>query len=215
MPSNYLILCCFLLHLPSTFPSNRVFSNELAVHIRWPKNWSFSIMSSNEYSGLISFKTGWFDFLAVQGTLKSFLQHYSLKTLILWCSAFFMVKLSHLHMTTEKTIVLTIWNFVAKVMSLLSNTLYRFVIPFLPRTNHLLISWLQSPSTVILEAKKWISVTASTFSSSICHEVSKSGKLSSVHRTGKDQLSFQSQRKAVPKNAQTTAQLHSSHTLVK
>ena len=215
MPSNYLILCCFLLHLPSTFPRNRIFSNELAVQIRWPKNWSFSIMSSNEYSGLISFKTGWFDLLAVQGTLKSFLQHYSLKTLILWCSAFFMVKLSHLHMTTEKTIVLTIWNFVAKVMSLLSNTLYRFVIPFLPRTNHLLISWLQSPSTVILEAKKWISVTASTFSSSICHEVSKSGKLSSVHRTGKDQLSFQSQRKAVPKNAQTTAQLHSSHTLVK
>ena len=123
MPSKHLILCHPLLLLPSIFPSIRVFSSESALRIRWPKNWSFSIMSSNEYSGLISFKTGWFDLLAVQGTLKSFLQHYSLKTLILWCSAFFMVKLSHLHMTTEKTIVLTIWNFVAKVMSLLSNTL--------------------------------------------------------------------------------------------
>ena len=171
MPSNYLILCCFLLHLPSTFPSNRVFSNELAVHIRWPKNWSFSIMSSNEYSGLISFKTGWFDLLAVQGTLKSFLQHYSLKTLILWCSAFFMVKLSHLHMTTEKTIVLTIWNFVAKVMSLLFNTLSRFVIVFLPRNSRFLLSQLQSPSTVILESKKRKSVIASIFSPSICHKM--------------------------------------------
>ena len=194
MPSNYLILCCLLLHLPSTFPSLRVFSKELAVHIRWPKNWSFSIMPSNEYSGLISFKTGWFDLLAVQGTLKSLLQHYSLKTLILWCSAFFMVKLSHLHMTTEKTIALTIRNFVAKVMSLLSNTLYRFVIPFLPRTNHLLISWLQSPSTVILEAKKWISVIASTFSSSICHEVRANLENSAV-ATGLEKANFHSNPK--------------------
>ena len=153
MPSNYLILCSLLLHLPPFFPSIRVFSNELALHIRWPKYWSLCIRPSNEYSVLISFKTDWFDLLAVQGTLKSLLQHYSLKISILWCSACFMVKLSHLHMTTEKNIVLTIRNFVGKVMSLLSNTLYRFVRAFLPRSDHL-ISWLQSPSTVILEPKK-------------------------------------------------------------
>ena len=173
MPSNHLILCCPLLLLPSIFPSIKVFSNELALHIRWPKYWSFSfsISPSIEYSGLISFRIDWFDFLAVQGTLKSLLQHHHSKAAILQCSAFFMVQLSDPHMTTGKTIALTIWTFVGKVMSLLFNILSMLVIAFLPRSNHLLISWLQSPTMVILEPKKRKSVTASTFSPSICHEV--------------------------------------------
>ena len=156
MPSNHLILCHPLLLMPSIFLSIRVFSNESAVLIRWLKYWSFSfsISPSNEYSGLISFKIDWFDLVALQGTLKSLLQHHSLESSILWHSVFFMVQLSHLYMTTGKTIALTIWTFVGKVMSLLFNTLSRFAIAFLPRSNHLLISWLQSPSAVILEPKK-------------------------------------------------------------
>ena len=140
MLSNHLILCHPLLLLPSVFPSIRVFSNELAFHIRWPKYWtvSFNINLSNEYSGLISFRIDWFDLLAVQGTLKSLLQLHSSKVSILWCSAFFMVQLSDLYMNTEKA--LTIWTFVGKVMSLLFNMLSRFVIAFLPRSTHLLIS---------------------------------------------------------------------------
>ena len=166
MPFNRLILCHPLLFQPSIFPSIRVFSNESVIHIRWPKYWSFSfsISPSNEYSGLISFKTDWLDLLAVQGTLKSLLQHHSSKATILQCSAFFMVQLSHLYMTMGKTIALTIWTFVGKVMSLVFNTLSRFVISFLPRSSHILISWLQSPSAVILEPKKMKSVSASTFS---------------------------------------------------
>ena len=143
MPSSHLILCHPLL-LPSIFPSIRVFSNESALHIRWPKYWSFTINPFNEYSGLISFRMDWFDLPAVQGTLKSLLQHHSSKTSVLWCSAFFMVKLSQPFMTTGKTIALTGWTFVGKTMSLLFNMLSRFVIAFLPRSNHLLISWLQS-----------------------------------------------------------------------
>ena len=152
MPSNHLILCRPLL-LPSIFPSIRVFSNESVLHIRWPKYWSysFSISPSNEYSGLISFRIDWFD-LAVQGTLKILLQHHSSKASTLQC--FFLVQLSHPYMTTGKTIALTIWIFVGKVMSLLFNMLSRLVITFLPRSKHLLISWLQSPSAVILEPKK-------------------------------------------------------------
>ena len=146
------------------------FSNELAPSIRWPKYWSFSISPSNEYSGLISFRIDWFDLLAVQGTLKSLLQHHSLKASILWHSAFFMVQLSHPYMTTGKTIVLTKQIFAGKVMSLLLNMLSKFVIAF-PRSKRLLISWLQSPSAMILEPKKTKSVTLSTFSLSICHEV--------------------------------------------
>ena len=144
MPSNHLILCHPLLFLPSIFASIRVFSNESAVHIKWPKYWSFSfsISPSNEYSGLISFKIDWFDLLAVQGTLKSLLQHHSSKASILQCSAFFIVQLSHPYMTTGKTIALTRWTFVDKVMSLLFNMLSRLVIAFLPRSKHLLISWL-------------------------------------------------------------------------
>ena len=134
MPSNHLILCYPLLFLPSIFPSIRVFSKELALHIRWPKYWSFSISASNEYSGLISFLIDWFYLLAVQGTLKSILQHHSSKVSILWCSAFFMVQLSHPYMTTGRTTALTIWTFVCKVMSLLFNTVFRFVIAFLPRS---------------------------------------------------------------------------------
>ena len=169
MLSNNFILCCPLL-LPSVFPSIRVFSSESALCIRWPKYWSFcfSICPSNEYWGLISFKIDWFDFLAVQGALKSLLQHCNSKTSILWHSAFFMVQLSCPCLTTGKTIALTMQTFVGKVMSLLFNTLSRFVIAFLPRSKHLLISWLQSPSTVILEPKKIKSVTTSTFSPSIC-----------------------------------------------
>ena len=156
MPSNHLILCHPLLLLPSIFPSIRVFSSGLAPHIRWPRYWSFSfsISPSNEYSGLISFRVGWFDLLAVQGTLKSLLQHHSLKASGLRRSAFFMVQLSHSYMTTGKTIALTIWTFVAKVMSLLFNVLSRFVTTFLPRSKCLLISWLQSLSAVTLEPGK-------------------------------------------------------------
>ena len=141
MPSNHLILCCPLLLLPSTFPSMRVFSNESVLHIRWPKYWSFSfnISPSNEYTGLTSFRIDWFDLLAVQGTLKSLLQCHSSKASTLWCSAFFMVQLSHLYMTTGKTIALTIWTFVGKVISMLLNMLPRFVIAFLSRSKRLLI----------------------------------------------------------------------------
>ena len=140
MPSNHLILCHPLL-LPSVFHSIKVFSDELALHIRWPKYWSFSISPSNEYSGLISFRIDWFDLFAVQGTHKSLLQHLSSKASILWYLAFSMVQLSHTNMTTEKTIALTIWTFVSKVMSLLFNMLSRLVIAFLLRSKHLLISW--------------------------------------------------------------------------
>ena len=153
MPSNHLILCHPLLLLPPIPPSIRVFSNESVLRIRWPKCWSFnfSISPSNEYSGLISFKMDWLDLLAVQGTLKSLLQHHSSEASILRHSAFFIFQLSHLYMTTGKTIALTRWTFVDKVMSLLLNMLSRLVITFLPRSKHLLISWLQSPSSVILE----------------------------------------------------------------
>ena len=156
MPSNHLILCHPLLLPPSVFPRIRVFSNESVLHIRWPKYWSFSfsISPSNEYSGLISFRMGWLDLLAVQGTLKSLLQHHSSKTSILQHSAFFIVELSHPYMTTGKTIALTKQNFVDKVMSLLFNMLSRCFITFLPRSKRLLNSWLQSPSAVILETKK-------------------------------------------------------------
>ena len=172
MPFNHLILCRPLLLLPSIFPSIRVFSNESALCIRWPKYWSFSfnISPSNEHSGLISFRMDWLDHLAVQGTLKSF-QHHSSKASILWRSAFFIVQLSHPYMTTGKTIALTRQTFVDKVMSLLFNMLSRLVITFLPRSKRLLISWLQSPSTVILEPPKIKSDTISTVSPSICHEV--------------------------------------------
>ena len=167
MPSNHLILCRLLLLSPSIFPSIRVFSNESALRIRWPKDWSFtfSIIPSNEYSELISFRIDWFDLLVVQVTLKSHLQHHCLKASILWHSAFFIVQLSHLFMTTGKTIALTIWIFVSKVLSVLLNTLSRFIIAFLPRSKHLLISWVQSPSIVILEPKKITSVTVSFLSS--------------------------------------------------
>ena len=151
MPSNHLIFCRPLLLLPSIFPSIRVFSNESAFLIKWPKYWSFSfsICPSNEYSGLISFRRDWLDLLAVQGTLKSLLQHHSSKASILWHSAFFMVQLSHPYMTTGKTIALTRQTFVDKVMSLLFNMLSRLAITFLPRSKRLLISWLHSPSAVI------------------------------------------------------------------
>ena len=153
MPSNHLILCCPLFLLPSIFPSIRVFSNESVLLIRWPKCWSFSfsISSSNEYSGLISFRMDWLDLLAVQGTLKSLLQHHSSKASILQRSAFFIVQLSRAYVTIGKTIALTRWTFVGKIMSLPFNLLSSLVIAFLPRSKHLLISWLQSPSAVILE----------------------------------------------------------------
>ena len=156
VPSNRLVLCCPLLLLLSIFASIRVFSNRLSLHIRWPKFWcfSFNISPSNDYSGLISFKTDWFDHIVVQGTLSSFLHHHSSKASILGCSAFFRAELSHLYRTTGKTTVLTIRTFVSKVMSLLVNTLSRFVITFLPRRKCLLISWWQSLSTVIFEQKK-------------------------------------------------------------
>ena len=172
MPSNHLILCHPLL-LPSVFPSIRVFSNESTLHMRWPKYWrfSFSVSPSNEYSGVISFSMDWLDLLAVQGTLKSLLQHHSSKASILRHSAFFTVWLSHPYVTTGKTIALTRRNFVGKVMSLLLNMLSRLVITFLPRSKRLLISWRQSPSTVILEPKKIKSDTVSTVSPSISHEV--------------------------------------------
>ena len=177
IPYNHLILCCPLLILcfpllliPSVFPSIRVFSNESTLPNRWPKYWSFSfiISPSNEYSGLIFFRINWFDLLAVQATLKSLLQHHSSKTSILQHSGFFMVKLSHPNMTTGKTIALTIWTFVGKVMCLFFNPLSILVIAFLPRSKHLFISWLQSPSAVILELKKIKPITVSPF---ICHEV--------------------------------------------
>ena len=154
IPSNHLIFCHPLLLSPSIFPSIRIFSNESALCIRWPNYWSFSfsISPSNEYSGLISFRMVWLDLPAVQGTLKNLLQHHSSKASILWHSAFFIDQLSHPYMTTEKTIALTRWTFVDKVMSLLLNMLSRLVITFLSRSKCLLISWQQSPSEVILEA---------------------------------------------------------------
>ena len=188
---KHLIFCFALLLLPSIFPSIRVFSNELALHIRWPTYWSFSISPSNEYSGLISFRIDWFDFFAVQGTLKSLLQHHNLRALILQHLAFLMGQLSHLYMTTGKTMALSIQNFAGKAMTLLFNTLFqfssvtqsyptfckpqstlfRFVIAFLPRSKHLLISWLQTLYTIISEPEKIKSFTVSTFSPSICHEM--------------------------------------------
>ena len=156
MPYKHLILCHPLLLLPSIFPSIRVFSNESPLHIRWPKYWSFSfnISPSNDYSGLISFRMDWLDLLAVQGTCKGLFQHHSSKASILRCSVFFIVQLSHPYMTTGITIALIRQTFVSKVMSLLFNMLSRLVITFLPRSKHLLISWLQSASAVILEPQK-------------------------------------------------------------
>ena len=173
MPSNHLILCHPLLLLPSIFPSIRVFSSESALHIRWPKYWnfSFSISLSNEYSGLISFRIDCIDLLAVQRTLKSLLQHHSLKASILQRSAFFMVLLSHPYVTIGKTIALTRQTFVGKVMSLLFNKLSMLVIAFLPRSKHLLISWLQPLSAVILEPPKIKPLIVSSVSPSICLEV--------------------------------------------
>ena len=163
MPSNHLILCHPLLLLPSIFPSIRVFSNESVFPIRWPKYWSFSfnISPSNEHPGLISSRMDWLDLLAVQGTLKSLLQHHSSKASIIWHSAFFIVELSHPYMTTGKTIALTRRTFLDKVMSLLFNILSRLVITFLPRSKRLLISWLQSSSAVILEPPKIKTTTVS------------------------------------------------------
>ena len=171
MPSNHLILCRPLLLQRSLFPSITVFSNESALPIRWPKDWSFSfnINPSNEHPGLISFRMDWLDLLAVQGTLKSLLQHHSSKASILRHTAFFIVQLSHPYMITGKTIALTRWTFVDKVMSLLLNMLSRLVITFLPRSKHLLISWVQSPSAVILEPRKIKSASVSNVSPSICH----------------------------------------------
>ena len=156
MPSSHLILCRLLFLLPSIFPNIRVFSNESTLHMRWPKYWSlsFNISPSNEHPGLISFRMGWLDCLAVQGTLKSLLHHHSSKASILLHSAFFIVQLSHPYMNTGKTIAMTRWTFVGKVMSLLFNMLSRLVITFLPRSKHLSISWLQSPSAVILDPPK-------------------------------------------------------------
>ena len=173
MPPNYLILCRPLLLLPSILPSIRLFSNESALRIRWPKYWSFSfnITPSNEHQGLISFRMDWLDLLAVWGTCKRLLQHHSSKASILRRSAFFTVQLSHSYMTTGKTIALTRQTFVSKVMSLFFNMLSRLVITFLPRNKRLLISWLQSPSAVILELQKIKSVTVATISPSISHEI--------------------------------------------
>uniref|UniRef100_A0AC11E3K7 Uncharacterized protein n=1 Tax=Ovis aries TaxID=9940 RepID=A0AC11E3K7_SHEEP len=171
MPSNHLILCCPLLLLPSIFPNIRVFSNESALRIRWPKYWSFSlnISPSNEHPGLL--QNGLAGSPCSPGTLKSLLQHHSSKASILRCSAFFVIQLSHPYMTTGKTIALTRQTFVGKVMSLLFSMLSRLVITFLPRSKRLLISWLQSPSAVILEPQKIKSATVSTVSPSISHEV--------------------------------------------
>ena len=173
MPSNHLILCHLLLLLPSIFPSIRVFSNESVLRIRWPKYWSFtfSVRPSNEYSVPISFTMYLLDLLAVQGTLKSLLQHHSSKASTLRHSAFFIAQLSHLYMTTRKTIVLTRWTFVGKVMSLLFNMLSKLVIIFLPGSKRLLISWLQSPFAVIWGPPKWKCLTVSIVSPCICHEV--------------------------------------------
>ena len=169
--SSHLILCCPLLLLPPISPSIRVFSNESTLRMRWPKYWSFSfsIIPSKEHPGLISFRMNWLDLLAVQGTLKSLLQHHSSKASILQHSAFFTVQPSHSYMTTRKTIALTRQTFVGKMISLLFNMLSSLVITFLPRSKHLLISWLQSPSAVILEPRKIKSDTVSTFTSSISH----------------------------------------------
>ena len=178
MPSNHLILCHPLLLLPSIFPSIRVFSNESVLRIRWPKYWSFSfsISPSIEYSGLISFRMEWLDLLAVQGTLKSLLQHHSSKASILRHSAFFIVQLSHPYVTTGKTIALIRRTFVGKVIPLLFRMLSRLVIAFLPRSKLLLISWLQSPSAVILEPPQIKSLTVSTVSpwsdGTGCHDLS-------------------------------------------
>src|SRR5574340_1016584 len=173
MPSSHPILCHPLLLLPPIPPSIRVFSNESTLCMRWPKycSFSFSISPSNEHPGLISFRMDWLDLLAMQGTLKSLLQHHSSKASILWHSAFFTVQLSHPYMTTGKTIALTRWTFAGKVMSLRFNMLSSLVITFLPRNKRLLISWLQSPSAVILEPKKIKSDTVSTVSPSIFHQV--------------------------------------------
>ena len=175
MPSNHIILYHPLILLPSILPSIRVFSNESVLHIRWPKyqsfSFNFSIDLSNEYSGLISFRMDWLDLLEVQGTLKSLLQFHSSKASILQLSAFFMVQLSHPYMTTEKNVALTRWTFLGKIVSRLFNMLSRLVITFLPRSKHLLISWLRSSSAVILEPKKIKSVAVSIVSPSICHEV--------------------------------------------
>ena len=161
----HLILCRPLLLLPSVFPSIRVFSNESALHIRLPNYWSFSISPSNEYSGLIFFRMD----IWSEGTLKSLLQHHSLEASVLQCSALFLIQLSHLYITTGKTIALTIWTFVGEVMSVLFNMLSSFVIAFPPRSKCLLISWLQSLTTMIWEPKKIKSVTVTIFSSSVCH----------------------------------------------
>ena len=159
MPSNHFILCRPLLLLPSIFPSIRVFSNESALHIRWPKYWSFSFKFSlsDEHSGLISFRMNWLDLLAVQSTLKSPLKHHSSKASILWCSTFLIVQLRHPYMTPGKAIALTRWNLAGKVMSLFFNMLSRLIIVFLSGSKRLLISWLYSTSAVILEPKKIVS----------------------------------------------------------
>ena len=181
MPSNHLILRCSLLLLPSILPSIRVFSTESAFCITWPQYWRFrfNISPSNEHPGLSSFRMDWWDILAVQGTLKRLLQHHSSKASILPCSAFFIVRLSHLYMTIGKTIALTRWTFVGKVMSLLFNMLSRLVITSLSRSKHLLISWVQSPPTVILEPRKIKAATVSTFPNYLpwsdgtrCHDLS-------------------------------------------
>ena len=173
MPSSHLILCLPLLLLPTIFPSIRVFSNESALHISWPKYWSFSfnISPSYEHPGLISFRMDRLDLLAIQGTLKSLLEHHSSKASILRHSAFFIVQLSHPYLTNGKTIALTRWTFVDKIMSLLFNMLSSSGMTFLPRSKRLLISWLQSPSAVILEPPIINSAIVSTISPSICHEV--------------------------------------------
>ena len=173
MPCNHLILCCPLLLLPSIFPSIRVFSNEPMLCIKWPKHWTFSfnISPSNEYSGGISFRIDWLDLLSVQGTLKGLLQHHGSRPSVLQHSAFLIVQLLHPYMTSGKTIALTRWTFVNREMSLLFNMLSRLVLAFLPRNKQLLISWLQSPSAVILEPIKIKSLTVYIFSPSVCHEV--------------------------------------------
>ena len=173
MLSNHLILCHPILFLPSIFPSIWVFSNESALCMRWPKYWSFSfnISPSDEHPGLISFRMNWLDLLAFQGTLKSLLQHHSSKASILQRSAFFIVQLSHPYKTTGKTTALSIWTFVGKVMSLLFNKLSRLIITCLPKSKHLLISWLQSPSAVILDPQKIKSLTVYIVPPPICHKV--------------------------------------------
>ena len=183
MPSNHLILCRPLLLLPPIPPSLRVFFNESTLHMRWPKYWSFSfnISPSNEHAGLLSFRMDWLDLLAFQGTLKSLLQHHTSKASIFRHSAFFTVQLSHPYMTTGKTIALTTRTFVGKLMSLLFNMLSRLVVTFLPRSKYLLISWLQSPSAVILEPPKIKSDTISTVSPYISHEVMGPDAMILVH----------------------------------